>query len=830
MRSVAKARHRAGYIIGHVKSLHLFSAVLLMSASWSVDAVQDLSGMAKVLQLPVSELQSKMKEAVKNPARFALPIPASITLEDGKWTDVDGVSTWKVVLTTPGAMTVSFLASDIALPVEARLLIAGKDRPMEQASHLYKRGRFLSSIVRGDVLAVEIVTPTRRKSSVRFFIEEVQMGYKGLLKGTGNHPEFTRAVEVSKILESFAAATANAARPKAAAVGPTGNGGTPPPPGLEPSDEDCYRNFSCYKDEFNTAIGDAVAALIIANQSFCTGSLIHDSARSFKPFLITAEHCIEDLDPSSVEDVNIQWKSEVACGSDAYYQQVVGEASTQGAAFRMKFSDTLLYEASAPPPSSVNPYWLGFDASGEGKGCVNDSVGMKCSIGADQRLHQIHHGRVLPRSYAYSQGADSSTLGNEFVGFRYTWRVNNDLSVTGGVQGGSSGSSLVLGTRSIGVLTGGAAQCTSTFKGASNPLYDRLMDAWVGGGTPSTSAKAWLDPANTGILVQDGSRQSVAPVIPTVSLTLDRSSVNPGQSATLTNRSTNAASCSVDSAFTGVATFPTDGSSAINVPSSATPGTYPLAVECTSSTGSKASQSINLTVVAPAPQTPTVNFSLDRTSAAPGDVVVGSVTSTNAVSCTLTSPITTNMSLPLNGNANITLSSSAANGNYSLTAECTSSGEAKASRAAQITISAPTTPPPSGPSSPTVSVGLDRASAAPGSVIRVFTNSTNANSCTLSSPITPTRAVSISGFDDVEVRSSTAAGNYTITVQCSSSSGASATGTAPLNISVPVSGTAPNQGSVGLASGSPNGGGGFGLLSLAGLSLLGGIRRKLKAT
>lgn len=759
--------------------------------------------MAKVIQLPVAELQSKVKAAIKNPARFALPIASSITLEDGKWIDVDGVSTWKVVLTSPGAVTMSFYASHVVMPREGRILVTGKDAPIEEASHLYKRGRLLSSIVRGDVMTVEIVVPTRQKGGVQFFIEEAQMGFKGILKGTGDHPIYSKLKGAKDLLDGINNSTANAGSPSPRTQQASGNGGTPPPSGAGTPPEACYRNFTCFKDGLNSDIGDATVSIIYSNFATCTGALVHDASKSFKNFVLTAKHCSDGIEASNRGLVRFTWKGEADCGSPAFYNSVQSPYTTQDATERVRFGDQVLLEALDPPPPGSTPYWLGFDAGEAGKSCSTGGEGStgsdrrNCVIAPENKLHLIHHASDLPRQYAFGNGSFVSGANFYRDGTTAAWLVSHRWDTTGAPSQGSSGSSLVIGTRTIGVLSfirgpsdgsGGDnfGACSATYMGVRESGSDRLMDSWLGGSTQATSVKAWLDPSNTGVLVQDGSRPTVTAVTPTVALNLDRSSVNPGQSATLTNRATNAASCELNSVFTGLVSMPVDGGRQIDVPSPTSPGSYPLAVECTSSTGNKASRSISLTVTAPPPQAPAVSFSLSRTSAAPGDVVVGSVSSSNATSCTLTSPITASMSLPVNGNANITLNSNAPNGNYDLTATCVSSTGQSASDAANITVSAPTAPPPSGgQGTPALSVSLDRASAAPGSTIVVSVTSVNASSCTLTSPITATTSVLPNGSQNVLVNSNAAAGNYNLQVACSNGSGLTASDSESLNISGP---------------------------------------------
>ena len=68
---------------------------------------------------------------------------------------------------------------------------------------------------------------------------------------------------------------------------------------VEPRDpaQSCHPNIVCYPEDIQP--GSGVVALIINGTTYCTGSLVNNSAEDGSPYLLTATHCInKDYDPA----------------------------------------------------------------------------------------------------------------------------------------------------------------------------------------------------------------------------------------------------------------------------------------------------------------------------------------------------------------------------------------------------------------------------------------------------------------------------------------------------------------------------------------------------
>lgn len=237
---------------------------------------------------------------------------------------------------------------------------------------------------------------------------------------------------------------------------------------------------------------------------------------------------------------------------------------------------------------------------------------------------------------------------------------------------------------------------------------------------------------------------------PALSIAVSPTSIDQGQSSTLTWSSDRATSCTASNAWSGAKAL--DGS--LNVgPTSG--GNYTYALTCQGPGGS-VTRSATLTVVAPA-----ISISVTPAAITDGQSATLTWSSDRTVSCTASDAWTGTAAL------SGTRAVSPSTGTYTYTLTCTGTGGSPVTNAATLTVS----PSSSLQSPPTATISVSPSNPSAGQAIEVTWSSTRASDCTAygswSGP------VALSGVQTLGGRS---AGTYDYTITCNGSGGsASAT-------------------------------------------------------
>jgi len=228
----------------------------------------------------------------------------------------------------------------------------------------------------------------------------------------------------------------------------------------------------------------SVGVYQLNGQWTCTGSMVMNTNGDFTPYFLTANHC--GISGGNANTMVVYWNFEAPnCGD-----LCCGDLSDNqtGAIFRAAYSpsDFCLVELSDDPDPASNVYWAGWDNSGVAPG--------GCTA--------IHHPGTDEKAISFNTNAltVTSCLSDPSPGDGTHWRI--DDWEDGTTEPGSSGSGIWdPAHRLVGQLHGGFASCSSI----TEDWYGRISVSWNGGGTASTSLKAWLDPGITGAVTQDGS-------------------------------------------------------------------------------------------------------------------------------------------------------------------------------------------------------------------------------------------------------------------------------------------------------------------------------------
>jgi len=356
----------------------------------------------------------------------------------------DGTKVWKVGIRSSGAYTLNVLFNEFTLPEGAQIFLYNADQSTVLGSFTNENrpdgGEFSVAPVDGDELTIEYHEPANAAFSGKIQITEVNHDYRGLFRA-GTNPR--------------------------------------------PYDPPCSPDLSC-NSQYDT-IGRSVCLLIINGNTYCTGSLINNTAKDGKPYLITASHCFGGSGNNNTLETREEWGKRVVAflnyGCPRCDKRIRGsqEFSVSGSINRAisKDIDFALLELTEIPPSDYRPYLAGWSLD------TITSTGLPFTC--------IHHPDGGLKKYSVEK--DSITKINWNSGYGITpgnhWNVLKwDVGFT---WAGSSGSPLFdKDNRFRGGLTGGNSDCGEYVLG---DYYYRFDRAWNQFPDSTKQLKHWLNPS-----------------------------------------------------------------------------------------------------------------------------------------------------------------------------------------------------------------------------------------------------------------------------------------------------------------------------------------------
>jgi len=244
----------------------------------------------------------------------------------------------------------------------------------------------------------------------------------------------------------------------------------------------CNVDINCSEGDEWQKEKRAVCKMIIDNIERCTGTLVNNTSLDKSPYLLTANHCIdnEELAENTVFYFNLEAPE---CGGTATdgYQTLSG--ATLLATPLSDSLDFALIKLSQMPPKEYNPYLAGWDASGKSG---NYNVSIHHPKG-DVKKISIEEDKVITGDYG--------TLFNKYTHWLIQrWEV-------GTTEGGSSGGPLFNAEkRIIGTLTGGDASCSNSV----NDYFQKLSVSYDSYPNDNENLKHWLNPLGSNLLFLDG--------------------------------------------------------------------------------------------------------------------------------------------------------------------------------------------------------------------------------------------------------------------------------------------------------------------------------------
>ena len=237
----------------------------------------------------------------------------------------------------------------------------------------------------------------------------------------------------------------------------------------------CNLDANCYSD--NAQERNAVARMLFTKNGgsyLCTGTLMNDTQNSFKPYFLTANHCISTQTVASSLETRWFYRSP-SCNSGTLQSSSVRKTGGAQLLYASGNTDTAFMLLNDTPPGGT--LFAGWSAN---------------TVAAGTSVVGLHHpsGDLLKISFGAvnSQANCQPTTGS---GFQCSGTSGNYYRVSwsqGTTEGGSSGSALFQGGYVVGTLYGGSATCTNR---SAYDYYGRFDVPY------NAAIKTWLNPAST---------------------------------------------------------------------------------------------------------------------------------------------------------------------------------------------------------------------------------------------------------------------------------------------------------------------------------------------
>ncbi len=394
------------------------------------------------------------------PYRIAYAMPVRYSFRDTGTTESspDGGLLWRLRVSSPGALFLSFIFSDFYLPAGAELRFVSVDRDFRIGPYTSRNNNperaFGSPIVAGDSAVIELFLPEGHHDDVSLQLESVSHGYRDFRNVSKVPPRPGRDADDRRPNYQF------------------GRQGDPEVPKPMQQNTACEVDVNC--PEGAQWQDDKRAVAEIFDGTFvCTGSMINNLREDCRNLFLTANHCVKGKGKASRLVFFWNYENSGCNTGDAPLDQ-----TSTGSFFRAGYnqSDFTLLELFEDPDPAYFVYHAGWNRSN-----TPPSSGVT-----------IHHPNDLPKKISFEfdpiedGGNHSGGWGDDH------WRVVGwDIGTT---EPGSSGSGLWNSDHQIvGQLHGGVGDCDGGWD-----EYGKLSVSWVNGLSP------FLDPDSAGAMFANG--------------------------------------------------------------------------------------------------------------------------------------------------------------------------------------------------------------------------------------------------------------------------------------------------------------------------------------
>jgi hypothetical protein len=276
------------------------------------------------------------------------------------------------------------------------------------------------------------------------------------------------------------------------------------PPGEFGCSQSCMIDVNCSEGDYWWLIKPSVVR-IYTTRSYCTGVLVNNTAYDGTPYILTAQHCLNDAYYANRSVFLFNYESPECFGGNGPLNMSMSGSRLRTHGDSLDFS---LVELLHTPPASFGVYYAGWDRRDDqtgGTAAIHHPNGDVKKVSIDEQIPDIP-----------ARPGDVPYLGlEEYHYYSFWWIRQWDV---GSTEFGSSGGPLFnQARRVIGTLTGGVAACGDSIGYDSDndrviyslaPNYDdyytRFGMAWDHEEGKGNGLKTWLDPVNSGYWYMDG--------------------------------------------------------------------------------------------------------------------------------------------------------------------------------------------------------------------------------------------------------------------------------------------------------------------------------------
>lgn len=372
--------------------------------------------------------------------QFAYTIYTDLdTYNSGEWTETASGRVWRLGIYSENAYSI-YISMQYLLEPGASLFVYGpgyEDMRGAFTSYNNNSSEVLSVVpVLGDKLIIELNIPVCQQSFGKLKITKIYHDYYNIF----NSPLFS---------------------------------------GLK-SSNDCDEDINCANGRYWQTEKRSVCK-IISNGGMGTGTLVGNTSKTGKPYLISAYHLISSTEIAA-EALFIFNYETTGCSEDitTNFNSLSGASILSTTDHRIDFTLMELYER---PPLSYRPFYAGWDARNiiaRKSACIHHPFGNIKQIAVE--LHPLI---IEDINMDFDPGS--------------TWKVSHwEVGYTG--QGSSGAPLFDEQHRVIGTLTGGRSTCNYPI----DDYFTKFGVSWDTYPDPSNQLKYWLDYAKTGQLVIDG--------------------------------------------------------------------------------------------------------------------------------------------------------------------------------------------------------------------------------------------------------------------------------------------------------------------------------------
>ena len=425
--------------------------------SWSIENKNEITP----IELPPLDLEVVIAEDSINdldkslPWRYGVTRPLQLDYQnDGEWITLPNNRgrIWQVAIKSPDAVNLSINFEDFYLPEGSMLHIFNDDRTDVSKTYTKEQNRankLLGSwFISGEIIWIEYFEPPNTSEEANIIIGSLIHGY--------------RMGQIRQYINR----------------------------GLNDSGA-CNYDVNCSIgidfDSKKDLVKKTVALLNLGNGHLCSASLINNTQGSKTPYLLTANHCLDNSDPS-FWSVRFNWMSpSPICGTGEESLDIQTNFTMSGAALRANnsISDFALVELFNDIPNTWDVAFAGWDNTDN---LPEFEVGIHHPNGDIMKICRDDSGAVRENA----NGTDVWLIGGVSVGTGDGWEI-------GTTESGSSGSPLFNEEgRIIGQLYAGLSFCDGIENNNDYDIYGRFGVSWNTGNSPENRLMDWLDPIGTG--------------------------------------------------------------------------------------------------------------------------------------------------------------------------------------------------------------------------------------------------------------------------------------------------------------------------------------------